>query len=327
MSTGRSGRLKEPEVALPHTYRVTQYDPNDRDKNGYYVGTLDVISDEGPREAAYLAAVEAFALELGVTHLTVREPRFNHEHTPDEALLPSEHWLARLFGTDLAGFVDGAEVDLAGAQLLVRDMLRDPEQRCWLEAAGRMRVEVGWDMYMFISTGQPCPDAMNTTRASGIFPEPWPTRAEDDDEDDLVRRPVDAQFWAEVDTLVAARSAVLLQEFAAWTRWHRLTPSTPHPQLRRRAAVWVWPDVHPDANAALADIPSDEHVEVAWLSEDGELHVDSLVPEDEPATLRALRAEASGARWWHGTDEDPPPLLEAAQPDEDGIVRARWRHW
>ncbi|CAM5558381.1 hypothetical protein SAVIM338S_04595 [Streptomyces avidinii] len=60
---------------LPHTYRVTKYDPADRDPDGKYRGTLDSASDHGPVEAAYLAAIAAFADESGIELLTLREPR------------------------------------------------------------------------------------------------------------------------------------------------------------------------------------------------------------------------------------------------------------
>src|SRR5258707_7590707 len=61
-------------VLLPHTYRVTKYDPADRDEHGRYVGVESLRSDHGPVEAAYLASVAAFAQESGVTYLAVREP-------------------------------------------------------------------------------------------------------------------------------------------------------------------------------------------------------------------------------------------------------------
>ncbi|MGY3338111.1 hypothetical protein ACVW0K_004210 [Streptomyces filamentosus] len=42
-------------------HRVTKYDPADRDEHGRYTGPEDTLSDHGPVEAAYLAAVAAFA--------------------------------------------------------------------------------------------------------------------------------------------------------------------------------------------------------------------------------------------------------------------------
>lgn len=60
---------------LPYVYRVTKYDPADRDAHGCYAGAEDTISDHGQVEAAYLQAVEAFAVSTGIDHLAVREPQ------------------------------------------------------------------------------------------------------------------------------------------------------------------------------------------------------------------------------------------------------------
>jgi hypothetical protein len=57
-----------------HAYRITKYDPADRDDRGAYHGSEDVSSDSGSVESAYLAAVTAFAEDTGVTRLTVRDP-------------------------------------------------------------------------------------------------------------------------------------------------------------------------------------------------------------------------------------------------------------
>ncbi|MFE3113746.1 hypothetical protein ACFXKJ_37950 [Kitasatospora indigofera] len=59
---------------LPHVYRITKYDPADRDERGVYTGTEEAVSDHGPVEVAYLQAITAFAEETGVRHLSIREP-------------------------------------------------------------------------------------------------------------------------------------------------------------------------------------------------------------------------------------------------------------
>ncbi|MEV7545370.1 hypothetical protein [Streptomyces sp. NPDC089915] len=58
----------------PFVHRITKYDPADRNEHGHYTGTEEAVSDHGPVEAAYLAAVAAFAEESGVDRLAVREP-------------------------------------------------------------------------------------------------------------------------------------------------------------------------------------------------------------------------------------------------------------
>lgn len=41
-------------VQLPYVYRVTKYDPADRDAHGHYTGSEDTVSDHGEVEASYL---------------------------------------------------------------------------------------------------------------------------------------------------------------------------------------------------------------------------------------------------------------------------------
>lgn len=61
-------------MSTSYVYRITKYDPADRDDRGAYRGSEDVSSDHGPVEAAYLAAVRTFAEDTGVTRLTIRDP-------------------------------------------------------------------------------------------------------------------------------------------------------------------------------------------------------------------------------------------------------------
>ncbi len=77
-------------MPLPYVYRVTKYDPADRDEHGHYTGAEDTVSDHGEIEAACLRAVEAFAVEAGVDRLRVREPQvpslthFGAERPPED---------------------------------------------------------------------------------------------------------------------------------------------------------------------------------------------------------------------------------------------------
>ncbi|MFH9347515.1 hypothetical protein [Kitasatospora sp. NPDC017646] len=50
---------RRPPAAPPHVYRITKYDPADRDERDVYTGTQEAVSDHGPVEAAYLEAVAA----------------------------------------------------------------------------------------------------------------------------------------------------------------------------------------------------------------------------------------------------------------------------
>jgi small subunit ribosomal protein S1 len=55
-------------------YRITKYNPADRDERGHHNGAEDTVSDHGPVEASYLEAGAAFAQESGIDKLEIREP-------------------------------------------------------------------------------------------------------------------------------------------------------------------------------------------------------------------------------------------------------------
>ncbi|MGW6214059.1 hypothetical protein [Streptomyces sp. NPDC055109] len=61
--------MLEDEGVLPFVYRVTKYDPADRDEHGHYTGTEDTVSDHGQVEGAYLQAIEAFAADTDIDRL------------------------------------------------------------------------------------------------------------------------------------------------------------------------------------------------------------------------------------------------------------------
>jgi len=330
-------------VSLRHTYRITQYDPADRDEGGAYIGAVDCVSDEGLLEAAYLDAVDAFAREVGVTHLTIRDPQV--ANTPDDAAYGPDDALVQCFGAGLEGVYDGAVVDIAVTRLIVRGMLRQGAARnrqstagpmanslwCRLEADGQMTVHVGWDMYMYIATTRSCPSAVDATASAGLFPEEI-DESPYEPEDEFTRwqaefAPLDDVFWGRVEALVEARGGVLLEEHAGWRRWHRLTSGDARPELRSRCLVWVWPDfpAHKDAEVErlLGGDPEDLWGYCVWQTPDGRLHeseISSESPTGVPPFDLAMRV------WWRD-DDASPPLVEGVNPDSDGVIRARWQPW
>ncbi|MFJ2060651.1 hypothetical protein ACIOMM_32640 [Streptomyces sp. NPDC087908] len=104
-------------------HRITKYNPADRDERGHYTGTEDTVSDHGPVEAAYLAAIAAFAEGSGIDRLEIRDPEVTcFVHFGLEPPIEG-HGLHGLFPPDLTGCHDGAEVSLPVALELVRAML------------------------------------------------------------------------------------------------------------------------------------------------------------------------------------------------------------
>ncbi|MGR4852071.1 hypothetical protein [Streptomyces sp. LARHCF252] len=115
---------------LTYVYRVTKYDPADRDGRGRYTGPEDTVSGHGAVEGGLSTAVAAFAADTGIDHLVVREPQvpsLSHfgVKPPVDGI-----GLARLFPSGQAAFHDGARIPLDIVLELVRVMLRDSGAWC-----------------------------------------------------------------------------------------------------------------------------------------------------------------------------------------------------
>lgn len=316
---------------LPYVYRVTKYNPADRDQNGHYAGAEPATSDHGPVEAAYLQAVAAFAEDTGVDQLAIREPQLGgFAHFGLEPPIDG-YGLADLFPADPAGFHDGALVPIAVAMELVRSMLRDNGAWCRLEAEGAFTVHVGWDQYLYIGSNLPCETALTRTRALGLFPERLDASPYDFAPDDpaYVQRPADSDFWARLHWTVSAHGAVFLEEvFAAnASRWHRLTRDnieTVRCKLAPRSQLAVWPELLTDVDKAMAALPDEGLVEIVWEDEDGQI-TSTVVDETqfEAVTSQLASARAAGVVSMYAGED--LPLFTAVLPDSDGVLRARWQ--
>ncbi|MFJ9576169.1 S1 RNA-binding domain-containing protein [Streptomyces sp. NPDC101191] len=314
----------------PFVYRITKYDPADRDEHGSYIGAEDTTSDHGPVEAAYLQAVAGFAEDTGIDHLAIREPgisglaHFGLEPTIDG------HGLSGLFPPDLSGFHDGAEVPLSVGLELVRVMLREKGAWCRLAVEDKFDVQVGWDQYVYVSSDKPCERAVARTRALGLFPERLEASPYDADSDEPgVQRPADEDFWARLRWSIAMRRAAILEEgyLHNASRWHRLTEDTldaVRARLTPRAQLTVWPDLSTDVEAVLASLPDEGPVEFVWEDENGSLS-STMVDESDYKELAARVAGARAATALSVSLDERHPLFTAVLPDSDGVLRARWR--
>ncbi|MFJ3833237.1 RNA-binding protein [Streptomyces sp. NPDC090046] len=310
-------------------HRITKYDPADRDEHGHYDGAEDTASDHGPVEAAYLAAIAAFAEASGIDRLEIREPGvtgFVHFGLEPAA---EGHCLAGLFPPDLTGYHDGAEVSLPVALELIRAMLRDQGAWCRLEVGDVFAVHVGWDQYVYVVSDRPCTEAVARTRALGLFPEPItgsPYAAELAEPE--MTEAADEDFWARVRTVLASRQTALLEETYVRNaaRWHRLTAEnldTVRAGLGPRAMLAVWPDLTPDVGAVLAALPEDDSVEIVWEAQDGTISA-AVVDDTEYEQFAVLLAGARAACTLSLYVDAREPLLCGVLPDDDGVLRARW---
>lgn len=211
-------------MSLPHVYRVTKYDPADRAPNGTYRGPLGTDGDDGPVDAAYLAAVAAFAEESGIERFTVRDPELGGGF----GSLDPERAVDRTgplgpFPDGLDGFYDGAPVTVPVALELVRGMNGDGGLWCRLEAEDAMTVHVGWDQYVYVGVRTPCPAAVARTHELGLFAEPIRASPYDPAPDaEYELRPADDGFWERVRASAARGEAGLVEENPAAnaSRWH-----------------------------------------------------------------------------------------------------------
>ncbi|MFJ4776331.1 RNA-binding protein [Streptomyces sp. NPDC088762] len=310
-------------------HQITKYDPADRDARGHYIGAEDTVSDHGPVEAAYLAAVAAFAEASDVDRLEIREPAVTgFVHFGAEPPIEG-YGLGGLFSPDLTGYHDGAEVSLPVALELVRAMLRGNGAWCRLEVSDVFTVHVGWDQYVYVGSDRPCADAVARTKELGLFPEPMttsPYAAELDEPD--VTEAADEGFWACVRTELASRQTLLLEEAYVRNaaRWHRLTADNLDPVragLGPRAVLTVWPDLSPDVGAVLAALPEEGSVEFLWEAQDGTIS-HAIVDDTEYQELAAMVAGTRAACALPLYADERQPLLCAVLPDSDGVLRARW---
>ncbi|MEV7114294.1 S1 RNA-binding domain-containing protein [Streptomyces anulatus] len=315
----------------PFVYRITKYDPAHRDEHGHYAGAEGTVSDHGPVEEAYLAAIAAFAEAAGIDQLEIREPQIGgFVHFGLEPPVDG-YGLADLFPAGPAGFHDGALVPIAVGLELVRSMLRDSGAWCRLEAGEAFTVHVGWDQYLYIGSNLPCETALARTRALGLFPERIDASPYDFAPDDAayVQRPADADFWTRLHWTVSSHRAVFLEEvFAAnASRWHRLTRDnieTVRSQLAPRSQLAVWPDLLTDVDTAVAALPDEDLVEIVWEDEDGQ--ITSMVVDEtqfEAVTFQLAGARAAGVVSMYAGED--LPLFTAVLPDSDGVLRARWQ--
>ncbi|GHH45481.1 small subunit ribosomal protein S1 [Streptomyces umbrinus] len=314
-----------------YVYRLTKYDPADRDEYGNYIGAAEATSDHGPIEEAYLQAVAAFTEDAGIDQLAIREPQITgFTHFGLEPAVPG-HGLTGIFPSDLTGYHDGAKVPVAIGLELVRAMLRDNGAWCRLEVEDVFAVHVGWDQYVYVGTSTPSDRALARTRTLGLFPERLDVSPYDAafDEQDGEQRPADAAFWARLQWSVAAGRAAILEECFVGnaSRWHRLTNDTVdavRARLAPRAQLTVWPDLSTDIDTVLAVLPDEGLVELVWENANGQ--ISSAVADETQFAELAEQVNCSRAATVLSLSVDQRhPLFTAVLPDNDGVLRARWR--
>lgn len=317
----------------PLVYRITPYDPTDRNRHGRPRELRGAFPDLDAAVTACLGALDEFLRDVGADELTIDNPMLDgfayfHPHSGTE-----DHGLAGLFPDDHCGYHDGARVHRAVATGLVRTMLRRIGAWCRLHTDDGFFVHVGPDLDMYIGSDRRCNAAVARARRLGVRVSHADRSPYDPALDHADEQPAaDDAFWARLTRLADERAGVLLEECYVRnaSRWHRLTSTnveTVRAKLSPRARLAAWPDLTEETGAARAGPSRPGRLELLVVQQRSgrvftriaepwmftpDNRVRTYVHGDLVTVVPLLPAERH-------------PLLAAVLPDADGVVRARWR--
>lgn len=167
-----------------HQYRITKYNPGDRDGNGAYLaddwtcagdigqtfqGKKLTAADYLRMEDSYVTAVLRFFNASGLPHLRVTclDNKFADDNLAQ--IKATQHGLSDPAMADMVPHED-QQVGRNEIELICRMILRNIIW-CKLEFAGQFFVHFGWDFYMYIGTVSDTSDAAEQIRADGLFVE------------------------------------------------------------------------------------------------------------------------------------------------------------
>jgi hypothetical protein len=146
-------------------YRITKYDPANRDPTGVYLlntwtsrsdigkvidGALLTPEEYNRFEEAYIATAVAFLQESGCKALTVNGLECHRETPP---------------------FQDGDSLSVPQIAEAISGMLRE-EYWCRLEWSDAF-IHIGYDYYMYLGVMTHCPKAIDFACEKGLFVEPF----------------------------------------------------------------------------------------------------------------------------------------------------------
>lgn len=285
------------------------------------------------RESAanmWAAAAVGFALDAGLTHLTVDNPVKNGFFSYSVRSGRGHHGLDGLFPYDLSGYHDGATVYLGTAMGLVRAMVLREGTWCRLVGDGGFFIHVGTRYDVYVGTAVEQDEAASRARTLGLDVDrveqsPYDPALDQVDQ----QRPADDQFWREVAQFVDEMGGVLVEEryIRNAYRWHRPTTPADVEEMRAgltpRARLDVWPDLTEDAATVSAAIMRERRLQMLIEQYPGGFHQERIADSHTGASLK----NEPGRRYALVPLEpaDRRPLASAVLPDVDGVLRARWR--
>ena len=156
-------------------FRITKYDPHNREKGKYQVDEWTSISDIGKKfasgiltyaqyksiEQAYIECCIALLREANVLELSISEL----EHYDGEISFPNR---------------------LRDEKDIRRMIMCCLQEKCWAKLeASDFFIHFGYDYYMYIGTNLPCSSVEETTKRHNLFCELYHSPYSDNDSNDL----------------------------------------------------------------------------------------------------------------------------------------------
>jgi len=311
----------------PFVYRLRAFAA---DAEGVDDGTTLAYDTRESAANVWAAAATGFALDAGLTHLTVDNPVKNGFFSYSVRSGSGHHGLGGLFPYDLSGYHDGTTVRLGTAMGLVRAMVLREGTWCRLVGDGGFFIHVGTRYDVYVGTAVEQEEAASRARTLGLHVDRVVQSPYDPALDRLgEQRPADDAFWDQVARLVGEHGGVLVEEqyIRNAYRWHRPTTAAEVQELRARltprAQLAVWPDLTEDADTVGAAIVRQDRLQLLVEQYPGGFHRERIA--DHPTAAR-LKGEP-GRRYALVPLEpaDRRPLASAVVADADGVLRAHWR--
>lgn len=161
---------------MTYQWRVTKYDPAERNSEGHYLkgewvgifelnetfgGKTFTIDDYLEVEEKYVNAAVRFFKETNEESLTLRN--WQKYESGNISVEP--------FGLDIsANFTDGQSISIDSLPVVIRMLLRDIAH-CEIEIKDTFFIHIGWDFYMYIGSAVSLPAAIDDVNKSGLFVE------------------------------------------------------------------------------------------------------------------------------------------------------------
>lgn len=153
-----------------YNWRITKYDPLNRDESGGYLDSEEwtSYSEVGKKlneeeylivEQKYINAIKIFMTELGIKKLQIMDLE---SYLEEDSTQTTTDFISNLSAGDKVSFHEVERL----AQLTLREVVW-----CKLEFEDELYVHFGYDYYMYIGINKECKRVVQKIEKSGLFVE------------------------------------------------------------------------------------------------------------------------------------------------------------